>query len=483
MRDVSYDLLVRGGRVVDPANGIDKVADLAIQAGQVVEIGQELDQSKASQVLDAAGQWVFPGTIDTQVHLASGHGGLVGHKMLARAGVTTALDLAGPIEGFLKHAAEDGAGLTAACIDLLVPADDASDEERARLSGRNAGRAEVGQAIETALSGGAIGIKMHVDARLTPGTTQTVIEEANARQAYVAIHCGSTETDSDITGLRETMELVGPNRLHIAHVNSYCRGYVADSVVEAQEAISLLRSAPQLFSESYIAAINGAGGYCENGVPVGRRVRETWLPGGGYPGTQQGLRQAIMDGYARVPTLRGDQIVPLVGEEGVAVWEAAGTRTGLNFPVNPLAARVLLATSKDEQGRFDIDAIATDGGSSPRNVLVDAGLALVGLDGLTLYDWVLKVAITPAKVLGLKSKGHLGPGADADVIVVDPATNKVRTTIANGQVVMHQGVVFGSGTRVITTPAGEAAVRESGNTPVVVNVAEMGFYTGDGLKA
>lgn len=468
----AFDIIVRGGRIVDPANGRDEMVDLGLRDGAVTEIGAI--SGTAATEIDATGKLVLPGLIDSHLHLSRAGGGAAAHASLARTGVTTALDLAGPIEDVLANAAENGAGLTIASIDCIGPG--------RRIDGRDPSRTEVRGAIQGALNDGAIGIKLHFDAALTPSAAAHAIEEANALSAYIAVHCGTTETASDITGLRETVAMVGSNRLHVAHVNSYCRGAVNDATEEAREAIALLKSLPQCFSESYLSAFNGNSGECVDGVPRVSRVIG-WLAGGGYEGTQAGLRQAIADGYAAVPASIDGDLKALSGMEAVAYWESRNTKTGIGFPVNPPAVRVLLATAKDESGGFAIDAIATDGGNNPRNNLLYAGLALVQLDMLLLKEFVTKTSWTPARVLGLSAKGHLGLGADADVAIVDPVARRATATIAAGNIIMRDGVILGSGARVLTTTASEATVRQSGNAAQIIDLAASGFYTGDGLKA
>lgn len=64
-------MLIRGGRVVDPDQGIDRVDDLLIQDGQILAIGQSGSQplGKVDETLDASGLIVTPGLIDMHVHL------------------------------------------------------------------------------------------------------------------------------------------------------------------------------------------------------------------------------------------------------------------------------------------------------------------------------------------------------------------------------------------------------------------------------
>jgi cytosine/adenosine deaminase-related metal-dependent hydrolase len=473
----TYDLCIHGGRVVDPANAVDATCDILVQNSQVVALTPPGDKVHTSaRVLDARGKYVFPGVIDTHVHLSSRYSAPVAHKMLARAGVTTALDMGAAPADAIALAARHGAGLTVASLGGMDPSPGGN------LPGRDAPPAAIRSAIDRCLDGGSLGIKIHFDNKLTPEATQAAIAEANNQKAWVAFHCGTTATASDITGLREAVALAADNRLHLAHVNSYCRGNVSDPVAEAQECIDLLLSAPHLFSESYLAVINGTSARCVDGRPALERV-EMWLEMGGFAPTQTGLRDAIMAGWARIHSVQGEDTVLATGEPGVRAWLAAQTHIGLSFPVNPPMPRLMLAAAKDPTtGAFVVDALGTDGGGIPRNVLLQDGLLLVALEVLTLSELVRKISWTPARVLGLPSKGHLTPGADADITVVDPIHRRASTTICHGEIVMHEGIVVGRGSRFVTTARGAAAVRAGGCEPVVVDVGRSGFYTGEGLK-
>lgn len=64
----SSKLLIRGGRIIDPASGVDQVGDLLIADGKVQQIGSRLSADGA-QVIDAAGLIVSPGLLDIHVHL------------------------------------------------------------------------------------------------------------------------------------------------------------------------------------------------------------------------------------------------------------------------------------------------------------------------------------------------------------------------------------------------------------------------------
>ncbi len=62
-------ILVKGGRVIDPANSFDKVSDIFINDGVIEKVGENLDIAGADKIIDAAGCVVAPGLVDMHVHL------------------------------------------------------------------------------------------------------------------------------------------------------------------------------------------------------------------------------------------------------------------------------------------------------------------------------------------------------------------------------------------------------------------------------
>ena len=61
--------LIKGGRVLDSANGVDAVQDLLIQDGKICRLGRALQAPEGTPVIDAAGKVVCPGFLDIHVHL------------------------------------------------------------------------------------------------------------------------------------------------------------------------------------------------------------------------------------------------------------------------------------------------------------------------------------------------------------------------------------------------------------------------------
>src|SRR4051812_17776178 len=62
-------MIIRGGRVVDPANGLDAVRDVALADGRVAEVAESIAPAPGDRVVDAAGLVVTPGLIEVHVHL------------------------------------------------------------------------------------------------------------------------------------------------------------------------------------------------------------------------------------------------------------------------------------------------------------------------------------------------------------------------------------------------------------------------------
>jgi len=64
-----YDLLLKGGRVIDPANNIDGLMDVAISGAKIAQVGPDIDPKAATTVADVTGHYVTPGLIDIHVHV------------------------------------------------------------------------------------------------------------------------------------------------------------------------------------------------------------------------------------------------------------------------------------------------------------------------------------------------------------------------------------------------------------------------------
>ncbi|MDC7802367.1 amidohydrolase family protein [Sphingomonas sp. BLCC-B65] len=459
-------LVVAGGESVDSESGATHAVDIAIAGGSITRVAPAGTLSTtATDTIDARGLLVLPGLVDLHVHLSENNAGRVGHAMLARAGVTTALDLTGPSDETVRLARTHGAGLTIGVVEALGP--------EVHLP-RHPSSAQITDALSAAVARGAIGVKLHVDAGWGPEETAAIIAEAVRLRLWVAAHCGTTATASDLTGLAETLLLADDQPIHIAHVNSYCRGEVDDPAAEAARAVDLLRNAPHARSESYLDRVNAVWGEFRNDRSVSPRLG-AWLEGGGFSPDRDGAERAIEVGWAGVVVQNESTAHLTSGADGLRHYTDASTRIPLCLPVNPAVSRVALATARNTDGRFAVDALATDGGGLPRNSTLRAGLALVELGFLTLAEFVTKASTTPARLLGLTDKGWIGEGADADLAVVDPRTREVVHTIAGGARIHGPRGVTAAPSRLLTT-AHASTSRAAGD--VRIDIATSGLYAG-----
>jgi dihydroorotase len=110
---VNYDLLLRGGRVIDPAQNLNGIHDVAVKDGCVAAVLPSIAPSGAKETVDVSGKLVLPGLIDTHGHVfeyVTGRFGLEADLCGVRSGVTTIVDQGGPscmtLPGFRAHVVE-----------------------------------------------------------------------------------------------------------------------------------------------------------------------------------------------------------------------------------------------------------------------------------------------------------------------------------------------------------------------------------------
>lgn len=100
------DMVLKGGHVIDPKNGVDAVMDVAIDEGKIVEVAANIATDNVFQVVDCKGLYVVPGLIDIHSHnfygtepdayLSNSFSALPPDGFSFRAGVTTIVDVGGP---------------------------------------------------------------------------------------------------------------------------------------------------------------------------------------------------------------------------------------------------------------------------------------------------------------------------------------------------------------------------------------------------
>ncbi len=464
-----YDIIIKNGFVVDWDLNIEDMKDIGIKDGKISEVSDEIEESKGDQIIDVSNKLVIPGIIDTHVHIIRKDSKAAGYRMLIKAGVTAAVDMKGPVYRANEEIGKYAYGLKVAVLQGLVPGKDLKKDEKNREVIKNK--------IEEILNQGAFGIKVvggHYP--FTPETTKMIIEETYKQKAYFAFHVGTSDTGSNIDGMREAVELIGELPGHIAHVNSYCRGLIMNELDEAVEAVNLLKKSPNISSESYLAKINGTSGkFNKQGKPESLVTRNC-LRGFGYSEDKEGIRQSIMDKNAAVYIRIGEEMKLIWGEEAYNLWEKNNSDVYMCFPVNSPKAIFLCATEKRDNGEFVVDSISTDGGSIPRNFIIESGLPLVKFGGLNLKEFVKKTSYNPAKVLGLKNKGSLDVGKDADITIIDIDKNKATHTIIDGKISMIDGYLMNNPGKIITQSSGVKHLEEMGVNYIEVDLEESYYW-------
>jgi dihydroorotase len=121
-----YDLLIKGGRVVDPSQELSAVRDVAVVGNKVSRVAENLDPAEARHVLDAKGKVVTPGLIDVHVHVYDGVAplGIPADPSCIAKGVTTVLDAgssgAHTFPGLRKHVIQVADTRVFALLNLSV---------------------------------------------------------------------------------------------------------------------------------------------------------------------------------------------------------------------------------------------------------------------------------------------------------------------------------------------------------------------------
>jgi N-acyl-D-aspartate/D-glutamate deacylase len=231
-----YDLVLQGGRVIDPETNLDGVRNIAVSAGKIARISSE--SLPARQTIDATGLVVAPGFIDLHQHGQN----LESQKLKALDGVTTALEMeigAADVTQFLKSkqghsiinygTTASHAGARALAFGTSIPSggilplagpatnQPASTEQISKIE----------QRLNSELDAGALGVGMGI--QYTPGATPSEIiamfRLAAERNVPVFTHMrGTSHPEPGIWSVSEVIAAaaISGASLHIVHINSSC---------------------------------------------------------------------------------------------------------------------------------------------------------------------------------------------------------------------------------------------------------------------
>ena len=125
--DQQFDVLLRGGHVIDPACSVDGPADIAIKDGRIAVVEAGIPPGAARETIDVRGKIVIPGMIDTHGHVyqyVTGRFGMPPDLVGVQSGVTTVIDQGGPscmtLPGFRHFIAETAATRILAFISAYL---------------------------------------------------------------------------------------------------------------------------------------------------------------------------------------------------------------------------------------------------------------------------------------------------------------------------------------------------------------------------
>jgi cytosine/adenosine deaminase-related metal-dependent hydrolase len=478
-----WDVVLRGGRVIDPETGLDAVRDVAVARGRVAEIGPGLRPARAE--LDVAGLVVTAGFVDLHSHV----NGIAGLRLQALDGVTTALELeAGltPVAAAYRGAAAEGrpvnygfaASWAMARMEAVAGIRAGGDLGTFLASigdpawQRPAGAGEVSALLarlSADLADGALGIG--VLAGYAPATDPAeylrvagLAAEAGLPAFTHARDLIEMAPDVVIDGAEEIVRAAGQTgaHMHYCHVNSTSQRHidrVLDVISRAQAAGARVTTEAYPYGSGMTgigAAFLAPGRLGERGLSPSSL---TYVPTGERIASEARLREL------RHADPGGLAIIELLDENDPADRELL--MRSLTFPGAVVASDAMpLTWTGPVPGPLTWPLPAT-AVTHPRTAgTFSRALCLLTRDSgqLSLARALAKCSLQPARLLqdrvpAMRRKGRLQGGCDADIVVFDPATISdqagyasstrpsagIRHVLVNGTfVVRDSGIVVGA---------------------------------------
>jgi N-acyl-D-aspartate/D-glutamate deacylase len=447
-----YDLVLSGGRVIDPETGLDAVRHVGISGDAVRAVSEQ--PLSGTTTVDVTGLVVCPGFVDLHSHSQDVPGG----RLQALDGVTTALELeagAFPVEHAYRRAAAEGRPVNygfstswaAARMRVLAGAPAVADldellvhvaDPRWQAAATPADVDRVLGLLESDLAAGALGIGVLVG--YAPGTDPA---EYLAVAALAARHGVPTythardlvETDPNVPvdGAEEIVRAAGETgaHMHYCHLNSTSGRHV-DRVLALVERVRGEGATVTTEAYPYGAGMTGIGAaflapellHRRGLVPgsighlgLGRRItdaEELRRVRAQDPGALAFVHQTDETDPAAFGVVQRALAFPdaAVASDAIAPQWTAGPRDPMRWPLPPQ-----VATHPRTAGTF---------GRTLRLLVRELGL-------LSLPEAVRRCTLVPARIVenaapAMRRKGRLRPGSDADVTIFDPATVTDRST-------------------------------------------------------
>lgn len=493
----TYDLLLRGGRVVDGTGSAWVIADVGIRGDTIAAIGSALP-GQATKAIDVTGQVVTPGFIDVHSHAAGGSTeGIVavpGAENYVRQGVTTAIanpDGGGdvPIAPFLEQVAAArpainlGSFIGQGSVRRAVVGDNdrkATPDEITRMQDL------VKQGMEQGAFGLSTGL-FYVPGTYTP--TEEVIELAKVAGRYGGIHQSHMREEASriLDSVRETIAIGEHGRLPTQVTHHKIIG--ASNWGKSVETLKLVDDARARGVDVTIDQYP----YTASSTSIQAALIPAWALAGGRdamierllePSTRQKIRVGTVamlqnergGGDPRNvviavcewnPSLAGKSLADIARDRGLEPTVDNAADIALEIAQKGGAGGIFHAISEEDLQRIlkhPVTMVASDGGvpifgkdaPHPRSYGTFArvlGVYVREKNILTLEEAVRKMTALPAERMGLYDRGVLRPGLKADVAVFDAARVKdlatfekphqysvgVSVVVVNGVLVLENG--------------------------------------------
>ena len=436
--DVTYDLVISSGRVMDPESGLDAVRSIGIRNGKIENISE--GKLEGGTVIDATGLVVSPGFIDLHVHMFNPKQSKETLDLVVLDGVTSALELevgTGDVEAWYKERAGGqvvnyGVSIGHIPVRMKVMGDSGSFVPSGPGGSVVASEdqiAEMKRLIEKGLDQGGLGVGFGL--AYTPAATttefETMLKVAVDRGTAAYIHLGE-----GIEGLKKALtsaEKTGVS-LHVVHVNSSGGPATADYLEVIQQARD-----------------------------QGMDVTTEAYP---YEAGQTSIQSAFFDDWEtweddRFSTFQWVETGERLNRESFSRYREQG---GVVI-IHSRTEAMTLAAIENPLTMIASDGFVEDGKGHPRTSGTNAKVLgqYVREQGImTLMDALRRMTIEPTRRLetyvpAMKTKGRLTIGADADITIFDPETVMDRSTytaptlspqgipfvIVNGVPVVNQG--------------------------------------------